>query len=314
LCEAVADAVSAGIVVVAAAGNSGVAADGSRVLGGITSPGDSPLAITVGSLNTWGTVKRSDDSVTTYSSRGPTRFDQTVKPDVAAPGNKIVSLEASGSYIPSAYTYLHRAGGGTNSYMQLSGTSMAAPMVSGGVALLLQGTPGMGPAQVKMALQAGATYVPNGGLLGAGAGSVNFMASRKMANGSLGLLPGSVIGGLLSPPSGAIYFDDGSLISRLYAGTGIRLLSLLQAPLVWLNASLLHVGELNLLGIGNPLSSLAPKWLLYGEVAGWTSGQSIMWGDAIYDPQGNSIMWGDSYVTDGTSIMWGDSVTSPDPK
>ncbi len=86
-----------------------------------------------------------------------------MKPDVAAPGNKIVSLEANGAYIPSAYSYLHRAGNGTNSYMQLSGTSMAAPMVSGGVALLLQGTPSMTPAQVKMALQAGATYMPDGG-------------------------------------------------------------------------------------------------------------------------------------------------------
>ena len=58
--------------------------------------------------------------------------------------------------------------------MQLSGTSMAAPMVSGGVALLLQGTPSLTPAQVKLALQTGATYMPDGGLMGAGAGSVNF--------------------------------------------------------------------------------------------------------------------------------------------
>src|SRR3954463_6677581 len=160
LCEAVADAVHAGIVVVAAAGNDGLTADGRHVLGGINSPGNSPLAITVGSINTWGTAKRNDDTVTTYSSRGPTRFDFAVKPDVAAPGNKIVSLEASGSYVTSAYPYLHRAGSGSNSYMQLSGTSMAAPMVSGGAALLLQGTPGMTPSQVKMALQAGATYMP----------------------------------------------------------------------------------------------------------------------------------------------------------
>ena len=74
LCEAVADAVQAGIVVVAAAGNDGVAANGQHVLGGINSPGNSPRAITVGSLNTWGTAKRTDDTVTTYSSRGPTRY------------------------------------------------------------------------------------------------------------------------------------------------------------------------------------------------------------------------------------------------
>jgi serine protease AprX len=314
LCEVVAQAVNAGIVVVAAAGNDGLTVDGRHVLGGINSPGNSPMAITVGSLNTWGTAQRSDDTVTTYSSRGPTRYDQVVKPDVAAPGNKIVSLEAYGSAISTAYPYLHRAGSGTNSYMQLSGTSMAAPMVTGGVALLLQGTPSMGPSQVKMALQAGASYVPNGGLMGAGAGSVNFMASRKMASSLLGLLPTGLIGGLLAAPSGAMYWDNGTMANRLYAGTGIRLLSILQAPLAWLNVSLLNIGDLNLIGLGNPLASVMPKWLLYGEVAGWTGGQSIMWGDAIYDPQGQSIMWGDSYATDGTSIMWGDALTSADPK
>ena len=57
---------------------------------------------------------------------------------------------------------------------------MAAPMVSGGVALLLQGTPGLTPAQVKMALQSGATFMPDGGLMGAGAGSVNFWAAAPV--------------------------------------------------------------------------------------------------------------------------------------
>ncbi len=314
LCEVVADAYHAGIVVVAAAGNDGVTADGTRVLGGITSPGNSPWAITVGSLNTWGTVKRSDDTLTTYSSRGPTRFEGTVKPDVAAPGNKIVSLEANGSNIPLEYPYLHRAGNGSNSYMQLSGTSMAAPMVSGGVALLLQGTPGMNPSQVKMALQAGATYMPDAGLMGAGAGSVNFMASRKLTTTLLGLLPSNLIGGLLSPASGAIFWDTGTLASRLYAGVGIRLLSILQGPLVWLNSTLLNTGDLNLLGLGNPLASIAAKSLLYGQVADWTNSQTIMWGTSITDPSGQTIMWGTSYTTDGTTIMWGTSMTAEDPK
>ena len=130
LCEAVARAVGAGIVVVASAGNDGRAANGAPILGGITSPGNSPFAITVGALNTWGTTDRSDDTVTDYSSRGPTKFDLAVKPDLAAPGNRIISLEANHGYLVDHYPVLHRAGSGTNAYMQLSGTSMAAPIVT----------------------------------------------------------------------------------------------------------------------------------------------------------------------------------------
>jgi len=314
LCEAIADAVNAGIVVVAAAGNAGKTADGHMVLGSIASPGNSPYAITVGALNTWGTVDRRDDSVTTYSSRGPTRYEYLVKPDIAAPGNKIVSLQANGSYLPTVYPSLHKAGSGNNAYMLLSGTSMAAPMVSGAVALLLQGTPGLTLAQIKLALQSGATYVKNGGLMGAGAGSANFWASRKItAGGLLGSLITTTLGGLSVTSSGASFWDaNGALTQRLYGGIGIRLLSLLQAPLVWLNTSLLHDGDLNLVGLTNPLASIAPKWLLYGEVAGWTSSQSIMWGDTIYDSDGQSIMWGDSNTSDDYSIMWGDSVNPPE--
>ena len=181
LCEAVNQAVQAGIVVVVSAGNTGKALDGRAILGGISSPGNSPYAITVGALNTWGTVDRSDDTVATFSSRGPSAYDLGVKPDIAAPGTKILSLQADNAFLPTMYPSIHVAGSGNNAYMYLSGTSMAAPMVSGGVALLLQGSPNLSPAQVKFALQNGATAMTGGGLMGAGAGSVNFWASRQIA-------------------------------------------------------------------------------------------------------------------------------------
>ena len=228
LCEAVADAVHAGIVVVAAAGNDGLAADGSRVLGGINSPGNSPWAITVGSLNTLGhgaarrrhggdlQLARTDARTTSRSSRTSRR-----------PATRSSRSRRTARTSRPTYSYLHRAGSGTNAYMQLSGTSMAAPMVSGGVALLLQGTPGMTPAQVKMALQAGATYMPDAGLMGAGAGSVNFMASRKIAIEPARAAADGLIGGLLGAGRAARSSGTrGTLASRLYAGTGIRLLSL----------------------------------------------------------------------------------------
>ena len=307
LCVEVQKAVDAGIVVVSSAGNSGKSVDGRMVLGSITSPGNSPVALTVGALNTWGTVSRSDDSVTTYSSRGPTRYDRVVKPDLAAPGNKVISLQAAGSFLPGMYPFLHKAGSGTNAYMQLSGTSMAAPMVSGGVALLLQGMPSLSVPQVKLILQSGSTYVPNGGLMGAGAGSVNFWSARQFASNGL-------VGSVLSA-SGASYWDSGTLGTRLNAGLGIRLLSVLEAPLAFLNPSRLHYGDLNLIGLLNPLRLVTPKMLQYGQVGGWTDNQQIIWGDAIYDPQGQQIIWGDADVTDDNQIIWGDAVlASSDPR
>ena len=76
--------------------------------------------------------------MTTYSSRGPTRFEHAVKPDVVAPGNKIVSLETPDSYLQRNYPQFHMAGSRSNAYMHLSGTSMSAAVVTGGAALLMQ--------------------------------------------------------------------------------------------------------------------------------------------------------------------------------
>ena len=103
MCEAVERAVHAGIVVVAAAGNRGKDAEGRSVHGLIESPGIDPYVITVGALNTKGTARRSDDVLATYSSKGPTLVDGLLKPDIAAPGNKIVSAEALGASLVANY-------------------------------------------------------------------------------------------------------------------------------------------------------------------------------------------------------------------
>jgi serine protease AprX len=315
LCEEVVKATSLGMVVVAAAGNAGKTADGQIVLGGIASPGNSPFAITVGALNTWQTTNRSDDSVTTYSSRGPTRYDLAVKPDLVAPGNKIVSLEAAGSYLSANYSWMHVAGSGTNAYARMSGTSMATPMVSGAVALLLQGNPTLGPAQVKLALQGGATYLPNDGLMAGGAGSANFWVSRQISGaGGLTALTQALLQ-TLGGPSGASFWDAGTLTTRLYNGAGVRLLSLADTLAALLNPSLLHWGDLNLVGLTNPLSTVPANPLLWGQVASWTSDNVILWGDTVYAPDGQVILWGDSDTSDDYVILWGDSVvTDPDPR
>ena len=304
LCRAVARAVNAGIVVVVSAGNNGYTAQGQPVMGGITSPGNSPFAITVGAIDTQGTTDRSDDRVAPYSSRGPTRFDFTVKPDVVAPGTRVVSLEAYGSLLASTYPTWHVAGTGKNAYFRLTGTSMAAAVVSGGVALLLDAEPSLTPAQVKLALQMGARFVPNAGLVGGGAGSADFEASLRLARN--GLIPTltSTLTSLLGLSSGAAYRDGGTLINRIYDRSGIRLLGILDLGILWDTADSSEFGVLNLLGLANPLAGTPANYLVWGERAGWTSSYYIVWGTAMTSPEGEYIVWGtagrDEYIVWGT--------------
>jgi len=138
LCQAVERAYRAGVVVVASAGNHGKHPQtGQKIYGSITSPGNSPFAITVGALNTKGTPYRSDDEVASYSSKGPTLVDGLTKPDLVAPGNKILSLAAPGSTLVREHPELV-IGSGRDARLQLSGTSMAAAVVAGAVADLVQ--------------------------------------------------------------------------------------------------------------------------------------------------------------------------------
>ena len=104
LCLAARRLVNAGLVVVAAAGNDGTDANGRKIYGRIHAPGNEPSVITVGAANSFGTDMRADDRVTSYSSRGPTRsyrtvngvryYDHIFKPDLVAPGNKLIAAES----------------------------------------------------------------------------------------------------------------------------------------------------------------------------------------------------------------------------
>lgn len=164
LCQAVEAAWKAGIVVVAAAGNEGRDnAAGNNGYGTITAPGNDPFVITVGAMKTMGTYERSDDLIASYSSKGPTVIDDVVKPDIVAPGNRVVSLLAPGGptleteaglqgQVPYGYYENPAEKGMSNRYLVLSGTSMAAGVVSGAVADLLQAQPGLTPDQVKALL------------------------------------------------------------------------------------------------------------------------------------------------------------------
>jgi serine protease AprX len=184
MCEAVQRAVAAGVVVVAAAGNYGLSADGGTVYGSIASPGNDPNAITVGAADTQGTPQRSDDTVARFSSRGPTRFDLVLKPDLVAPGSGIVSAEALDSHLSRTNPERHVAGSNADAYMQLSGTSMAAGVVSGTVALLLHKVSGLSLRSTKAILRLTSSPMLRNEPIVSGAGSVDALSAVEFVSSS----------------------------------------------------------------------------------------------------------------------------------
>jgi serine protease AprX len=115
-----------GIVVVAAAGNDGNAADAVQY-----APANDPFVISVGGVDDMGTKRTDDDRLASWSSRGVTQ-DGFAKPDVLAPGAGLVSNLAPGSDFETLCPTCVVDG----RYFKIGGTSMAAGVVSGAVAVL----------------------------------------------------------------------------------------------------------------------------------------------------------------------------------
>jgi serine protease AprX len=177
-------AVEAGLVVVAAAGNLGRGEDGDTQYASITSPANAPWVLTVGASTHQGTVRRSDDAVAPFSSRGPTWIDFSAKPDIVAPGVGLESLADPHSLLYDTlgdYLLDGSRRGGHRPYLSMSGTSMAAPVVTGAVALMLEANPSLTPNAVKALLQYTAQPLPDGEVLAQGAGLVNIAGAVRLA-------------------------------------------------------------------------------------------------------------------------------------
>jgi len=154
------------IVVVVSAGNQGQ--------GALYPPANDPFVITVGATDDKGTDSVSDDGMASFSAYGTTT-DGIAKPDLVAPGRNIVALMANPN---SAVALAHPANVVNQTYFRMSGTSMAAPMVSGAAALLLQDEPGLTPDQVKYRLKATANKSwPGYNATVAGAGYLDIYAA-----------------------------------------------------------------------------------------------------------------------------------------
>jgi serine protease AprX len=163
-----------GVTVVVAAGNYGYP---DRASGVPFAPGNDPFVITVGASDTGRSVSTRDDTAAPWSAWGYT-LDGFAKPDISAPGRYMV-----GPVPVTSTLYSERPDHVVDTgYMELSGTSFAAPVVSGIAALILGKHPGFTPDQVKGALMLGAKPMPNATDLSEGVGEVNAARSIEFSS------------------------------------------------------------------------------------------------------------------------------------
>jgi len=272
--QAVEAAWKAGIVVVCAAGNNGRYSPTSG-FGTIGAPANDPSVITVGATMTEQTSTRVDDKIASFSSKGPTTLDHIVKPDLVAPGNALVSLRANGSTLDTLFPQFEVSPNNGNSakYYVLSGTSMATPVVSGAVALMLQKTPTLTPDQVKARLMKTAWK-------GIGQYSYSHDSYGNLFNNEYDMFT-----------YGAGYLDVNAALADTNLATGIAL-----SPTAVVNSN----GSIT-------ITSTAVDSNFTGSSVVWGAnstvfGTSVVWGSNVLSA--TSVVWG------ATSVVWGATSTS----
>jgi len=142
----------AGVVIVSSAGNNGEEM-------GITVPGNTPYIITVGAATDSATPNdMSDDRVASFSAKGPT-YEGFVKPEVLAYGSKIASKLSTNFLQNTLKSSVYG-----QDYSEVSGTSQAAAIVTGVVALIISNDPYITPNDVKCRLMQTAIPANNGAM------------------------------------------------------------------------------------------------------------------------------------------------------
>jgi serine protease AprX len=275
LVQAVEHASRVGIKVVISAGNFGRnRTTGEIGYAGLASPGNAPSGISVASVRTFDTVDRDDDRIAPYSSRGPSWYDGFAKPDISAPGDNVLSVASVGSTLRLA----QEKRGNSGNYMRLSGTSMAAGVVSGLVAVILKDNPNLTPNAMKMVLQYSSIPVKNddgtyADALTQGAGAINGYGAMALARA---INPAAAVG---TEWLTANITPSSTIGGRTYVWA---------QRMIWGN----HIAR----GTG-VITEQRPAWAL-----------DIVWGDGLEDD--DNIVWGN--LADDDNIVWGNALDVDD--
>ena len=302
-----------GIVVVVAAGNNGLDQNGDGQSGytGINSPANAPSCIAAGAVDTNNTVTRTGDVVAAFSSRGPTWFDGFAKPDVVAPGVHLISDTAISSYL---YTNLpnNRQTVNGNPMLDLSGTSMAAPVTAGVVALVLDANSGLTPNAVKAILEYTAIRLPNVDYLTQGAGEVNAGGAVALAGSidtrarvnswwlSSGVLAYTTIGGTANPWSEVIIWDNKVLGGHFIYYNNI----IWGSNIVW--GTHVNVKGSNIIWGSNIVWGTHVVVKVKNIV--WGTDDNIVWGTDDNIVWGTRLVWSNRIIgkrTNDDNIVWG---------
>jgi serine protease AprX len=282
LVQAVEAVWNAGVVVVVSAGNYGQSGHYT-----VTSPGNSRKVITVGSLTDNGSGKNfMDDTASTFSSRGPTLYDHILKPDLLAPGNKVVAPYAEyskiGTLVQAGKVKCGSNNGGNcnQRYLELSGTSMAAAVTSGAVARMLAKQPSLSPATVKARLMKSARKMAGDPTVN-GAGVLDVEAAMNATGVISGQAPSPRIG--LSSDGKRIYVED---TADLWGPTW-------AASTLWSNGTLWSGGYLSSDGYLWSDASLWANAYLWSNASLWANGS--LWA--------NSNLWSNAYLW-ANGILW----------
>jgi serine protease AprX len=278
-----------GITVVAAAGNLGKNADGQLQWGGITAPGNAPWVLTVGASSTMGTDTRGDDQLGGYSSSGPSHIDFAAKPDLVAPGTGTASLAAVGSTLYATKSAFLLAGSsllGYKPYLSLTGTSMAAPVVSGTIALMLEANPGLTPNLIKAILQYTAETRPGYSRLRQGAGFLDSTGAVWMAWFFKNAKPGDAYPSLPTFSKSMIWGNH--LVS---GGAIMPNGNAWASSVVWGMATTQMSGGDNV--VWGTMSGDNVVWGTY-------SGDNVVWGTSV---SGDNVIWGT--MASGDNVIWG---------